>query len=869
MFKKVISTKIGLFITVLLCSIILASILFAPYIYDYVVKGWVFSGSGDGFRQMMPFQLYLYEHLTSLSSFYDASFGLGGDYFKSLSYYYSLSPLMWINFVIIWLIQLGGHINPSDISFWPTNQLIMAMVRSVITFITAFYLFKYLKFKPVAIVIATLLYGMSTLVLYYNFTWSFYGNLLYLLPLTLLGIERIFQERKVGLYIFAIALTLFSNFYFSYYEAIVIGFYFFYRLIVINKDDVINRWQKCYITIIATLLSVLVSIFGLYTGVSSFLNNDRQQNPKLNIPLFTPLEPKFLFFSDGFYITISILTIVALLAFRLYKYYYYRLFAIVSIILFIGSISQYFDSAFNGFSMPQRRWVYALAMSSSVLIALFIQHLSELNIRRYLIVAIPVALYCIIHFKVSDNHPKSLIIALLLIFCIAMFLIFKPKRYSNLIKWGLVLLIAIQQLFIIYENKKITIEPYRTSLDTISKPDYYSAKLNQLISNINNNSQSPLNRIDYMSSYALNSPFLYHYNGISLYSSIFDGKILDYYDNQLQINMPIDKNSTYRLLGDRANLMAMWNVEDRIRQTKDQNLPYGFKSIQNVKDQSVTWEHSRNTINYPSAHITNKIYNTKDLKSPLDKEQAMLQGVVLDDNTKANSQFSANPNLLSKASQSLNDANWTDKQHLTVNKNNGGLTLKLPSSYAERYKDMYIEMDVELLAPDVNHHLSVNEYTQYRNQLSYKYRRFVTPVTVRIKASDNIHIKLQRGKYRLNVKGIYGEDYNTLHQAAKDLTPVKVSKERDCYTITKNKNDEGYIILPMTYAEGMHAKANHQPLEVKQANGIMTAIKANKGTEKIELSYTPPHFYLLIVISIIGVILSIGFAWLIHRRYKN
>ncbi|MGT0299156.1 YfhO family protein [Staphylococcus aureus] len=36
--------------------------------------------------------------------------------------------------------------------------------------------------------------------------------------------------------------------------------------------------------------------------------------------------------------------------------------------------------------------------------------------------------------------------------------------------------------------------------------------------------------------YALNSPFIYHYNGISLYSSIFNGDILKYYDKTLQIN---------------------------------------------------------------------------------------------------------------------------------------------------------------------------------------------------------------------------------------------------------------------------------------------------------------------------------------------
>ena len=118
-----------------------------------------------------------------------------------------------------------------------------------------------------------------------------------------------------------------------------------------------------------------------------------------------------------------------------------------------------------------------------------------------------------------------------------------------------------------------------------------------------------------MSDYALNSPFIYHYNGISIYSSIFNGDILKYYDKSLQINMPIDKNSTYRLLGNRQNLMSLWNVKDRIRTNRDDNLPYGFNIVSEHNENKVHWIHSKNKIQYPSAHITNKVFYNKDLKS--------------------------------------------------------------------------------------------------------------------------------------------------------------------------------------------------------------------------------------------------------------
>lgn len=862
MFKKIVSKPFLLLSSIIILSCILSLCIYIPFIYRFITQGIVFSGEGDGFRQMMPFQMYLYEHFTQFKGFYDESFGLGGDYVKGLAYYYSMSPLMWLNFLTIWILENMGLANPHDISYWPINQLIMAYVRTVITFICTFYFFKYIKLKPLAIIVATIMYGMSTVVIYYNFTWSFYGNLLILLPLSLFAMERFFKEKKIGLFIFVIALTLFMNFYFSYYQAIVLGFYFMYRVIVVHPNDIVNRWQKCYLLIIGVLLSVMSSILGLYTGLSSFFNNDRAQNPKLKTPLFTDLvNPNFNIFSDGFYITITFITIIALFSFKLYRHYYFKLFAMITWILLIGSLSQYFDSAFNGFSMPQRRWVYALTLSSSALVALFIQHISELSLKRYSLIAIPITIYGIVYFALAEKNLFWIPVSIVLI-CLLALLIKQPQLQSK--RWiqiALVLLIFMQQLGIEHITTQNTIEPYQTTMKTIDDPSYRGKALNKTIQHIKRSQSNPLSRIDYMSFYGLNSPFIYHYNGISLYSSIFDGDILNYYDKMMQINMPVDKNSTYRYLGNRANLMALWGVEDRLRHPNDINMPYGFEKEKLIKDKDDQWIHSHNMIDYPAAHITNKIYDSSDLKSPLDREQAMIQGVVLNDkSSKPNTSFKPNSNLISQADIKLNHAKQIKNHQIEVTKNNGGIELQLPKSYAQRYKDLYVEMDVELLAPDKKHRVGVNEYSQERNPLTYKYRRFVSPVTMRVTSSDLLNIKLSPGKYRLKINGIYGENYQTLRKSAKQLKKVEIHKQRNGYTIKKDKQQNGYLIMPIPYAKGMKATIDGHAVDVKKANGIMTAIPVNKGQEIIRLTYTPPHFYLLIVISIIGVVLSMIFA---------
>ena len=58
---------------------------------------------------------------------------------------------------------------------------------------------------------------------------------------------------------------------------------------------------------------------------------------------------------------------------------------------------------------------------------------------------------------------------------------------------------------------------------------------------------------------------------------------------------------------------------------------------------------------------------------------------------------------------------------------------------------------------------------------------------MRIKSSDDLNIKLSKGKYRIKVKGIYGENYQTLKQSTQQLKHVHIDKQRNGYTIKKIK----------------------------------------------------------------------------------
>lgn len=859
------------FIYIFLFSIALTTLLFIPFFYNTFINGIAFAGKGDGFSQLIPFQKYLYEHYTEFKSFYDTDFGLGGDYTKGLSYYYATSPLMIIYFFVIRVLDIIFNLPTHDMTFWAKNQVIISYIRVLLTTLVSYYCFRYLHpERRLVAILATIMYAVSVVTIYFNFTWSFYGEVLILLPLSIWAMERFFKARKIGLFIIAIALTLFSNFYFAYYEMIILGFYFLYRVIAPHSSDVVSRVQKIWMLATAAFISLLISLPGFFTGVSAVMENNREINSHLDMTLFIGFAEKYHIFSNGFYITISTITFIALFAINLYKYYYYRLFAILTWILLVGSLTPYFDSFFNGFSLPARRWIYILCLSSSVLIALFIRHLSEVKIKQFILTSIPTLMVMMLMYTQYEATMNWMWVTLLIIIVMGIVLWQRQWLTHHAMYYVWIGLILIQQGMMIFDYHQSHMSIYERPIASMKEDKYHSEKLQKEFDHIQQKG-NPFSRIEYLSLSALNSPMIYGYNGLSIYSSLFNGDVLDYYDKTMQIAQPIDKNSTHRLLGNRANLMALWDAKDRFKNPKDDNLPYGFETEKIVDGKDNKYQYSKDTIHYPSTHITNKVFDPKDLKSPIDREHAMLQGIVLNDGTKANSQIQESTNYASLIETNTKDADFKEgKRFLKVKKDEGGLELKVPKTVAEDNKDVYVEMDLEMVKPkDKAHQVKLNEYKQSRSSLNYTYRRAVTPITFRVKADETLRLKLSKGTYRYRLKGVYGENYETLKSAAKEVQKVKVKETKDGYAFIKNKRDAGYLVVPTPYVDGLEATADGQSVDVKKGNGMQTVIPVKKGQEHIELTYTPPHRVLLLIIMGIGIIAGILYTAFIARRLKK
>ncbi|UTH00982.1 YfhO family protein [Macrococcoides canis] len=831
--------------------LILSIICHAFDIVSLVTKGRIMTGKGDGLAQMIPFQSYLYHKFTNFSFFYNIDFGSGGDVFQSLAYYYTTSPFFYINFIIAFFLDTFTSADLSSSSTWTVLQIIFSIIKLWLIFIVMYRLLIYFKLNVLASLTGTFLYGFSSIYYLYTFTWNFFSDVMFYLPLTILGMERLYRERKAGILVLGITLTLCSNFYFSYYQFIFIFIYFLFRVIVKADTDQLERVDKIKYTVILSLISAGIAAPLLYFGISGFLQNDRSL-PKMDIPLFIDYSFHYNVFYNGYYVIVSVLVLFCICSLSLYRLYYFKLCLMFIVIFFIGSWFPYFDSFYNGFSYPQRRWVYQLVFICSIISAIFIHHLKYIK-RKELIVG-SITVITVLFFSMVAQGIVLIWILFIPVIIIVMFyfhLTHVDNYYYLLVTLILMCHFYMNMEYIKHHINEINPEE-EINLDYVRSSEYDSATQRQFIEELKQ-INGVHNRIDWQVSETVNSPMLQNFAGIKLYSSIFDESIYKFYEKELMIPMQYDSNSYFSGLGNRANLYSLFNVDAAVRLGHSTTVPYGFKYYKDYfePDMSKVYTAYTNKYQLPRVRVTNNIYESSSLKSPIDKEHAMLSGVVLDGDYTYN-QLRRTDDVKYKVDISRRNAQF-DGHTINVTEHNGGLTFK-SNIKKQDAKTLYFDMTIKLLEPDKYHFISMDDYFIYKQTKHHEYRR---PNDRMLIAADNkkrIKLKLPEGKYEFELHHVYPENYEVLRAAHSYEANHEMYTSKGSIFIKLKPHDKGYAVIPMQYKDGMTAYIDGQKTSIERGNYLMTAVKVKSGTRNVVITYRPPYIEFMCLISIVSLI---------------
>ncbi|RIO62399.1 YfhO family protein, partial [Staphylococcus haemolyticus] len=191
---KKILIYIGIFLT-------LSFIGHSYIIFRFIHDGVLFTGPNDGIEQMIPIQMFLFDKWSDGNLFYATDFGLGGDFFTDLSYYFSTNILFIVNVLCIILLKTIIHINTQGLLFWMVNALVISIIKAALAMYCTYLYSKFISRNTWISIIMAFLFVMSPL--YYRFTvyWPFFSDVFIWMPLLLFSIERTLQKQKFGLFI--------------------------------------------------------------------------------------------------------------------------------------------------------------------------------------------------------------------------------------------------------------------------------------------------------------------------------------------------------------------------------------------------------------------------------------------------------------------------------------------------------------------------------------------------------------------------------------------------------------------------------------------------------------------------------------------
>lgn len=234
--------RIAVWLSFLLPVVIMMSIFIIKGIYPFGDRSFLFS---DMYHQYLPF---LTEFVRKIKDgqglYYSYNVGMGSN-FLALYVYYLASPFNWLAFLVPekFLIEFMSY---------------LVIFRLGLCGLTSYiYLQRHFEEKSPAALFFSCFYALSGFTAAYN--WDvMWLDCVMLLPIILLGLERLVKEGKCGLYCVALAFSILTNYYISIMICIYLVLYFVVLLITEKRSFKIIFNFALYSLLAAGISAVLL-----------------------------------------------------------------------------------------------------------------------------------------------------------------------------------------------------------------------------------------------------------------------------------------------------------------------------------------------------------------------------------------------------------------------------------------------------------------------------------------------------------------------------------------------------------------------------------------------------------------------------------
>lgn len=795
---------------------------------------------------------------------------------------------------------------------------------------TAFYEYgRYMKFDPFSLLISSLLYAFCSFSLVYAPRHYLFIDMLICLPLVCLGLEKIFNEKRPFVLTLSVTVLACTYFYMLYIVAVFAVIYFFIHFFFqVQTGKKLKSFAINFlICAISSLLGVLMAMAILLPMLFLAYQSNRQGETvsltyasqwhytrDFYVDLITEVFNSSLF-DTGLVLGISGLagiTVLYVFISRRKKYQKYIInILIVSCLLMIPVGAQ----LFNAFSGNTQRWSFGLHFFLTIILCVGIPELKKMEHKTLMAIsAIEGAYILVLLFLFLLGREISFIsIATILIFTIWIFIIQNNKTisWSRTEKYVLFILVLVEismkalYLYSPYGNdyissfhdKKIVnnelTESTADTVKTLNDTEIYR------IDEIDGGFYESVNRRNY----GLRNDI----NGVSSYFSYSSGNIKEYVQELGIAQQP----TSFSILGltHRAGLNSLNSVKYLTTlESNTELLPYGYKLLTEIDDKNIYGDLEKVQI-YENQYFLPYMFtydsyipmNEYSQLSPIEKEQAMLQGIVLEgdiDYPQTNLDFTSQIILNSDEIITQLKENYgniptirIEDNKITTLEDNMTITINFNGiSNAEAYLQfddlLYVPM-VSTLYSDVLLDENSSKLTKLNFNLQYLFWKPNTSTTIAINDKQSIYLTdeyaqyfngaidavgnigyseaprtsvslrfANAGEYNFSNISIICQSMDGFDKKIENLKQDKVTDikiKENVVTGTVETDEKKMLCINIPYNNGWKAYVNGKEAQIFCANTMYMGVFVEKGINSIELQYTTPGADLGKIISVISI----------------
>ncbi len=790
-----------------LISLIANHIPFGEYIYNY-------------FDSYVQYPAFLTETIRSIKSgaFYTLLGGFGTDFYNIRTLYMN-SPL---NFLFLLFKQENLYI-------FYTILIYLRIGLASITFgiyLNSRYDDKY-SFKKL---IFSIIYSLSSFMIV-NSQHIMWMDSYILLPLIILGIDKILAGKSAKTYIIFLSLAILINYYIGYMLCIFVLLYFLKQSFILK-----NKNKKIYLNfIISSILSALIGMIVILPAIYT-LTQGRAHTFSLTslfgfskfslftIP-FNLLPASYLVidnFLDGSALIYSSLAVVVLnILFYFNKSFSKRerIANLVFTLFFFLSFSFYLiDFSWNLFQEPiwySHRYAFVFVFFLLITAYESFNHIKNvfLSSKTKIIIIISFVILTIASFSwktLGQNLPDYYVIYLLVgLITFSLYLLLYNTKAQKLLLCLLLFELSLNTYTILKTNSFVTLSEAKANLN--KKDNYESFEdINKVrLVNLNGNNDDSL---------------LYGYNGVSLFSSIYNYELGEFLTNKLgvfdNIN-DINRIDSYSYNPAILSLFGVKYIEGKSDYYKE--ISYGFYENESVLPLAFTISNSFKNIDLKDFEYFS---NIEKIYSELAKEEVKLFYDI---------------DLISQ----------------NKNKDEGKIEFKVLNDGL-----LYISAnnDLKYFNGRKNIRKTYNEYEITINSSKYKKPKNFDN-NIKVSKGDIVKIEFKFNIKEIDYNNIKIFDENEFNRVMKlikeEISSLEMVSSKDVLEGTIVVNQDSLLFLSIPYGKGFKIYVDEELINYEKLLDSFIGVDLESGEHKVVVKYVTPYFKEGLLLSLLGVCISV------------